>query len=76
MQLEGKPWVYTVDGFTWKRWAKKRSEFFTQASSTTGDPAAAPPAPETPALTVPGLPNPSAPSGILPQPPMAPAMNP
>lgn len=53
IQLEGKPWVYTIDGFTWKRWAKKRSEFFIQSTNTDTP---TPPAPEPPTLTTPNLP--------------------
>ncbi len=88
LQVEGKPWVYTVDSFTWKRWAKKRAEFL--AKPSTGEAGALPEEGMAPELNVPGLPNPAAPMGILPEPPMmeapapapmvpaapAPAMNP
>ena len=29
MQVAGKPWVYGVDAFSWKRWAKKPGDFIT-----------------------------------------------
>lgn len=76
LQLEGKPWVYTVDSFTWKRWAKKHSEFFTKPDAG-ANPEASPAPAETPLVpAVPGLPG-SAPMGILPAPPMMePAMTP
>jgi hypothetical protein len=29
MQIVGRPWVYGIDSFSWKRWAKRASDFFT-----------------------------------------------
>ncbi len=72
MTVLGKPWVYGIDSFSWKRWTKKPSDFIPALPEGTppagelppGDGLVVPPGGAPPLeLKVPGIPSGAGPSG-------------